>query len=410
MYIFKQIFKNTCIYIYTSCKIEKDSSSVNVGKDMRQMAKHEGQKLKYYTLSVDLKRMILDGDIQAGDRLPSENELASRYNISRHTVRKALAILENEGYIYAEHGKGTFCSELVRHSKTSRNIAVVTTYLSDYIFPKVVQGIDSVMTEKGYSIILKNTRNSRKAEARCLEELLQKDIEGLIIEPSKSEIFCKHISLYERLERFGIPYVFIQACLEQVRDKPQVKMDDCKGGYLVTSHLISLGHRNILGVFKADDTQGMERHRGYVQALQEAGILYNPNNIIWFHTEDRAMKPFAALQEMVRRKYPFDAVVCYNDQIAVEIIKALEECQLNVPEQVSVTGYDNSFIAENSRIKLTTIAHPQDKLGEMAAKLLLELIQNPNAEIAENKILIEPELIVRESCKRREPTYASDGL
>lgn len=372
-----------------------------MGKDMEQMAKNEGQKLKYYTLSEDLKRMILDGDIQAGDRLPSENELSARYSISRHTVRKALAILENEGYIYAEHGKGTFCSELVRHTKTSRNIAVVTTYLSDYIFPKVVQGIDNIMTEKGYSIILKNTRNSRKAEAKCLEELLQKDIEGLIIEPSKSEIFCKHISLYERLEQFGIPYVFIQACFQQMKDKPQVKMDDCKGGYLVTNYLISLGHRDILGVFKADDTQGRERHRGYVQALQEAGILYNPDNIIWFHTEDRAIKPFAALQEMVRRNYRFDAVVCYNDQIAVEIIKALEECQVGVPEKVSVTGYDNSFIAENSRIKLTTIAHPQDKLGEMAAKLLLELIQNPNAEIPENKILIEPELIVRDSCKKR---------
>ena len=104
---------------------------------------------------------------------------------------------------------------------------------------------------------------------------------------------------------------------------------------------------------------------------------------------------------MIRRGFPFDAVVCYNDQIAVEIIKALEECQLNVPEQISVTGYDNSFIAENSRIKLTTIAHPQEKLGEMAARLLLELIQNPNAEIAEKKVLIEPELIVRESCKKR---------
>lgn len=364
------------------------------------MAKNEGQKLKYYTLSEDLKRMILDGDIQAGDRLPSENELSRRYSISRHTVRKALAILENEGYIYAEHGKGTFCSELVRHTKTSRNIAVVTTYLSDYIFPKVVQGIDSVMTEKGYSIILKNTRNSRKAEARCLEELLQKDIEGLIIEPSKSEIFCKHISLYQRLEKLGIPIVFIQACLEQMKDKPQVKLDDCRGGYLVTNYLISLGHRNILGVFKADDTQGVERHRGYVQALQEAGILYNPDNIIWFHTEDRAIKPFASLQEIVAEGRLFDAVVCYNDQIAVEIIKALEECRLAVPEQVSVTGYDNSFIAENSRVKLTTVAHPQEKLGEMAAKLLLELIQNPNAEVSQNKVLIEPELVVRDSCRK----------
>ncbi len=312
-----------------------------------------------------------------------------------------MSILTNEGFVYAEHGKGTFCSERVRHTKTSRNIAVVTTYLSDYIFPKVVQGIDSVMAEEGYSIILKNTRNSRKAEAKCLEELLQKDIEGLIIEPSKSEIFCRHISLYQRLEQFGIPYVFIQGCFEQMKDKPQVRMDDCRGGYLVASHLISQGHQRILGVFKADDTQGRERHRGYVQALQEAGIMYNPDLIIWFHTEDRAIKPFAALQDLVRQGEEFDAVVCYNDQIAVEVVKALEECNILVPEQVSVTGYDNSFIAENSRIKLTTIAHPQDKLGEMAARLLLELIHNPHAEVQENRVLIEPELIVRESSRRR---------
>lgn len=365
------------------------------------MAKNDGQKLKYFNLAEDLKRMILEGSIQAGEKLPSENELSERYQISRHTVRKALAILTNEGYIYAEHGKGTFCSELVRHTKTSRNIAVVTTYLSDYIFPKVIQGIDGVLTEKGYSIILKNTRNSRRAEARCLEELLQKDIEGLIIEPSKSEIFCKHISLYERLEQYGIPYVFIQGCFEQMKEKPQVRMDDCKGGYLITKYLISLGHQEILGVFKADDTQGRERHRGYVQALQEAGILYNPDNIIWFHTEDRAIKPFGALKELVRQNRKFDSVVCYNDQIAVEVIKALEECHIEVPEQVSVTGYDNSFIAENGRIKLTTITHPQRKLGEMAAKLLWELMQNPNAISEESKILIEPELVIRDSCKKR---------
>lgn len=226
------------------------------------MAKNDGQKLKYFHLTEELREMILEGKIQAGEKLPSENELAKRYQISRHTVRKALSILENEGYIYAEHGKGTFCSELVRHTKTSRNIAVVTTYLSDYIFPRLIQGIDEVMTENGYSIILKNTRNSRRAEAKCLEELLQKDIEGLIIEPSKSEIFCKHVSLYERLEQYGIPYVFIQGCFAQMKDKPQVQMNDCEGGYLLTRYLVSTGHKRILGVFKADDTQGRQRHRG----------------------------------------------------------------------------------------------------------------------------------------------------
>lgn len=63
------------------------------------------------------------------------NTLSAQYQVSRQTVRKALAILQNEGYIYAEHGRGTFCSEMMRHAHPSKNIAVVTTYLSDYIFP-----------------------------------------------------------------------------------------------------------------------------------------------------------------------------------------------------------------------------------------------------------------------------------
>ena len=162
------------------------------------MANPDSQESKYWKLMNELKQKIIDGTYQAGDKMSSENELAAFYQVSRHTVRKALAILEHEGYIYAVHGKGTFCSEMGRHTKTSRNIAVVTTYLSDYIFPSVIQGIDQVMTENGYSIILKNTKNSSSAEGKCLEELLSKDIEGLIIEPSKSEIYCRHIALYKK--------------------------------------------------------------------------------------------------------------------------------------------------------------------------------------------------------------------
>ncbi|MCI7813924.1 MAG: GntR family transcriptional regulator, partial [Robinsoniella sp.] len=106
------------------------------------MEKNEKKQLKYFKLMEDLKGQILSGKIQSGEKIPSENELASQYHVSRQTVRKALAILENSGYIYAEHGRGTFCSDLVRHTRTSKNIAVVTTYLSDYIFPRLIQGID----------------------------------------------------------------------------------------------------------------------------------------------------------------------------------------------------------------------------------------------------------------------------
>lgn len=349
----------------------------------------------------ELKQKIVDDTYQAGDKMPSENELAASYQVSRHTVRKALALLEHEGFIYAIHGKGTFCSELGRHTKTSRNIAVVTTYLSDYIFPAVIQGIDQVMTDNGYSILLKNTKNSSSAEGKCLEELLSKDIEGLIIEPSKSEIYCRHIALYKKLDEFHIPYVFIQGTMEQLSDRPYVMMDDFKGGYLITKYLLSLGHRKILGMFKADDRQGIERHRGYAKALQEYGVFYDPDRIIWFHTEDRAVKPFARLRSMVTQNIPFDSVVCYNDQIAIKTIQTLSQLGLRVPEDISVTGYDNSFLAENYQVGLTTIAHPHERLGEIAAKLLLDLMQEKTLSLADRQIVIEPELIERESCKPR---------
>ncbi len=359
------------------------------------------KELKYYRLMDDLKEKILSGEFHAGDKLPSENELSARYQVSRQTVRKALSILENAGYIYAEHGRGTFCSELVHHTRNSKNIAVITTYLSDYIFPRVIGGIDSVLTREGYSIILKNTRNSRSQEARCLEELLSKDIDGIIVEPSKSQIYCKHMNLYQKLDEYQIPYVFIQGCFSQMEDKPHVLMDDCRGGYLITKYLIDTGHKNIVGVFKSDDVQGQNRHKGYVMALQEAGLFYDPDKIVWFYTEDRLVHPYESIKKMVRKNRPMDAVVCYNDQIAVKVMQALMDAGLKVPEDVSVTGYDNSYMADSLGLKLTTIVHPQEKLGEMAAELLIDLIINGEESQKQKNILIEPEIVIGNSCISR---------
>ena len=178
-------------------------------------------------------------------------------------------------------------------------------------------------------------------------------------------------------------------------------MDDCKGGYLVTQHLLSLGHRDIVGVFKADDIQGQQRHKGYVRALQEAGINYDPDKVIWFHTEDRKSHPYQLMRQMAqnRKEVPFTAVVAYNDQTAVKILQALEEEGLTCPDDISITGYDNSYLASSCKVPLTTIAHPQEKLGEMAAELLLQLIQNSSIEKEKTNIVIEPELVIRSSTK-----------
>ena len=356
-------------------------------------------KAKYYTLMEALKEQILSGTIKPGQKLPSENELTREYALSRHTVRKALALLENEGYITARHGKGTFCSERVIQRHNSKNIAVTTTYLSDYIFPRLIQGMDRVLSENGYSIILKNTCNSRSKEEKVLKELLDKPIDGLIIEPSKSQLSCRHPNLYENLDKYQIPYVFIQGIYTEMKDKPHILMDDVRGGYLVTQYLLELGHRRITGFFKADDIQGINRHKGYVKALQEAGISYDPDAVVWFHTEDRKSKPAMMVREMVRSGNLPDGIVCYNDQIAVQVIETLEACGLKVPEDISVTGYDNSLYAQRGT-GITTIAHPQEKLGEMAAELILEKIAGVPEEDSKVERMIQPELIIRGSCRK----------
>ena len=354
--------------------------------------------LKYNQIEEELKALILEDKIKPGEKMPSENVLTKQYGVSRQTVRKAISNLINEGYVYAVQGSGTYCSDASRFKKDSKDIAVVMTYLSDYIFPKVISGIDSVLSENGYSIVLKNTNNSRTREIKCLEELIEKNIDGIIIEPSKSNVFCKHKNLYDKLDKYGIPYIFIQGAYSVMEDKTHVLMDDEKGAYLLTKYLIDLGHRSILGVFKSDDVQGQNRHKGYAKALADAGISYDPEKVIWFYTEDRAVHPYVNLQNMIREGKEIDAIVAYNDQLAYHLVKAIEEMGLRVPEDISVTGYDNSPTTGNPELRLTTITHPQQELGKIAAQMLLKMIRG---EEVDKRVIIEPELIIGNSCKEK---------
>lgn len=358
-------------------------------------------KSKYAVLVDDIKNDINEGRIKNGDKLPSEHELAEMYGMSRHTVRKALSILENEGFVRAEHGRGTFCTISDRGKKRSNTAAVITTYISDYIFPNVINGVYDVMTKNGYNIILKNTKNSINTERKCLQDILETGVDGVIIEPSKSQIFCRNTELYDRLDAEGIPYVFIHGIYPQMQDKPHVVMDDEGGAYKLTQHLAKLGHKRIAGIFKADDSQGTKRHRGYARALKEYGIEYDPETVIWYHTEDRKIRPQAAVKCLTENGVT--AIVCYNDQIAGAVIKELGNMGLSVPDDISVTGFDNSAIAEE--LGITTAVHPKEKIGREAAELLLRLMDGAECR---KSIKLDTDIVIRTSSGKPSDMTASD--
>lgn len=124
--------------------------------------------------------------------------------------------------------------------------------------------------------------------------------------------------------------------------------------------------------------------------------MYDPDKVVWFHTEDRKIHPYEAIREMAGKtlRGRMDAVVCYNDQTAQLVIRALQEEGLRIPEDVSVTGYDNSSLANQQGLRLTTIDHPQEKLGAMAAELLLSMIQN--GEKRKGRVFSSSQCLLRE--------------
>ncbi len=351
---------------------------------------------KYSLIMEDIQRDIISGKIKAGDQITSENKLCVRYNVSRHTVRKAISELIGQGYLASVHGKGTFCTERTRFEGASHNIGVITTYISDYIFPHVIRGVDEVLSRNGYSIILKNTGNSQSAEAKCLEDILSKNIDGLIIEPSRSDIINRNIYLYEKLDQYNIPYVFIQGIYRQLSHKPYVVLDEKYGACLATRHLLKTGRKDLLGIFKIDDYQGIERHKGYSLALAEAGIPYDPDHVITYHTEDRKTKPAFALRELLGKGVKIDGIISYNDQIAHVVYQELTMMGIKVPEDIAIVGYDDSFIAVNSQVPLSSVHHPKEELGRLAANLLLDILRGKAGREQWHKV-ITPELIIRES-------------
>lgn len=350
---------------------------------------------KYQLVKDYIVEYIQKGDLKHNDRIFSELELMERFGVSRHTVRKAIGDLENEGWLYKQQGKGTFVSDPYANTKNSgKLIAVVTTYLKDYIFPEIIGGIEKVFTDAGYSILLGNTNNKIEKERQVLTNLLNNNLDGLIIEPTKSVFPNHNKDLFQKIAERGIPIVNIHATYSNMPSSYVIE-DDALAGAIATEHLISLGHQKIAGIFKNDDAQGHGRYEGFVSSLRKHQLPLEEDAIIWFNTEDRSqVLSEKNLNTLVKKVKGCTAIVCYNDEVAIKLLSMFKSVDILVPRDLSVVSFDNAYLAQNSEFKLTTVAHPKSLLGERAAHALLELIAQPGKQIQE---VMKPTLIVRES-------------
>ncbi|OPX45607.1 arabinose metabolism transcriptional repressor [Ruminiclostridium hungatei] len=327
------------------------------------------------------------------DRFLSETELGEKFGFSRQTVRRALEVLEQRGHITRIQGRGTYIAD-VRPQKSSvfkhpsRTVGIISTYLDNYIFPSIVRGIEGVLSEAGFAVQLASTNNSVEIEARSLQLMLDRQVDGLIIVPTRSALPCLNLDLYKELIRHGIPVVFIDSFYPEL-SIPHVALDDVMSGYMATQHLLEMGHRDILGIFSHINRQGHLRYQGYARALSENGIPLRDELVFWYSKESLLQQlQGGQLLECLSKS---TSALCFNDHMALLLMDYLRQNGKSVPGDFSVVGIDNSELANIS--SLTSIVHPSEELGETAARQLLSMIGGAAVE----NILFPPQLKKRGS-------------
>lgn len=340
---------------------------------------------KYEQLAAILRSELGQLRRQGQTKLATESDLAQRYHMSRQTVRHALKLLEEEGLIERRQGSGSYILEPRQPRDDVRQIAVITTFLDDYIFPTILHDAQNCFSSAGYSTLVYATENKVSREREILNKILEQKVSAVLIEGSKTAFPTPNSDLYQALQERSIPVLFLHGMYSNLTGFPRLLDDNYSGGYLLGKYLIDKGHRRICGIFKADDIQGPQRYHGVVSALRDGNVPIRDNGFFWYDTEDRAdlvsTGGKALLDSFLQTRLgSASAVVCYNDEIAHFLIKRLLEAGKRVPQDVAVVSFDNSFYCQIGPVSITSLGHRNQRTGKTAAALLLDMLSGKPAQ------------------------------
>ena len=335
---------------------------------------------KYIQLYNLLKEQITQNALIPGTQLPTEHAIAAKYQVSRQTVRQALDLLRRDGYISSVQGSGSYVNKPPVSSPKTRQIAVICTYISEYIFPSILRGVENVTKEKDYQLLINSTNNSIASERSILSKLADNPVDGIIVEGTKTALPNPNREFYFSLAAKGIPIVFINGFYPDVTGENVIHLvtDDYAGGYLATSELIRAGHRNICGIFKSDDRQGTERYSGYMDAIIRLGAEVRDNNVIWFTTESKDMLYRSIGDLLNKTDRTCTGAVCYNDQIASAVIRCCESREGNAIR--AVASFDKCLGITSETIDFVSYPHPKEKMGTIAVEKLFNMISGKHEE------------------------------
>lgn len=276
---------------------------------------------------------------------------------------------------------------------TTKSIGMIITTSESPFFAEIVLAVEEFCYSKGYSLFLCNTQNKLEKIQNHLDMLIKKRVDGILV--MCSEYTANSFDIFENS---NIPMVIMD--WGRSDERSDIILDHgVEGGYIATQHLIENGHQDIAVITgNLDKEIARTRFEGFKKALSEAGLSVREE---WVQEGDFEPEGgYECMNNLLKasKKLP-TAVFCFNDSMALGAISAITEKGLNVPQDISVIGYDNVHSSRFYAPPLTTIHQSKSRLGSAALALLLERIED-NENAKEPKVLeFFPELVKRKSVR-----------
>jgi LacI family transcriptional regulator len=271
----------------------------------------------------------------------------------------------------------------------TKTIGVIVPYLYDPFFAFVAHAIATVARSHGYSVLLTTSAEDPEIEDQEASQMLRRHVEGMVIIPAMQEVS------YLGRPEFKSAHI---VTLDRPAPLPHIDsilVESESGSAMAVRHLIEHGHKRIAFIGLDKDLYTMDmRHRGYLQALAEAGLQPEPYVDCRLH---ESIVP--TLAELLKRSNAPTAFFCANNLTMRYTLLALNELGVSIPKEIAIAGFDDFELAEILNPTLTVVRQPSDEMGKVAAELLFERLHDHSepSETGKN-VLLPVELVVRRSC------------
>lgn len=332
-------------------------------------------------------------------------DIAKKFDVSISTVSKALNDsyeISNstkdkiQKYAKANNYKPNFNALSLKNRKT-KTIGLIIPNMLNYFFAQVFKGIEKIANERGYKIISCISNDSYTKEVELLEMLSNGSVDGFILSISRETVEKKNFSHFSQSINDGFPIVMFDRVAESIKcDK--VVTDNFDGARRTVKHLVKTGHKNIAFISTMSNLDiGRRRQLGYLKGLEDANIKVDKNLII---NIDKNYKKYEKVLAPIFKKNKIDSVITTGESEGVAALKVATKLGFKIPKDFSVISFSNGILARHSSPKMTTLSQHGETIGEEAANLLINRLEQKKEDNTTKMVVVKTDLVERKSTRK----------